>query len=210
MRTPREAPRIACLALIAGCCSFASATTTDDIYAADPALRRFVDSQHGEALAIELGRLTYRKRWSGEDPYVTVGKAMNFLFTDGGMAKTARRLGSGSVADGSGVIEPRALPYHMTVVMIEPTIIVMNFDLGALVHEGEVREGPVVGTPYIDGYLTYGTHVPATGSLLWFSPDAKVAPTAVPGQASGHAEIAVSGHGIALERKGAEWIATSK
>jgi hypothetical protein len=148
--------------------------------------------------------------WSGEDPYVTVGKAMNFLFTDGGMAKAARRLGSGSVADDSGVIEPRALPYHMTVVMIEPTVIVMNFDLGALVREGEIREGPVVGTPYIDGYLTYGTHVPATGSLLWFSPDAKVAPTPVAGQASGRAEITVSGHRIALERKGLEWLVTGK
>ncbi len=49
---------------IGGFCSIAGATPTDDIYAADPALRRFVDSQHGEALAIELGRLTYRRRWN--------------------------------------------------------------------------------------------------------------------------------------------------
>jgi hypothetical protein len=83
-------------------------------------------------------------------------------------------------------------------------------DLGALIRNGEVPEGPVVGTPYIDGYLTYGTHVPATGSLLWFSPDTKVAPTAVAGQASGHAEIAVSGHRLALDRQGLEWIATRK
>jgi hypothetical protein len=148
--------------------------------------------------------------WSGEDPYVTVGKAMNFLFTDGGMAKAAKRFGAGSVADDSGVIEPRALPYHMTVVMIKPTVIVMNFDLGALVRDGETREGQVIGTPYTDGYLNYGTRVPATGSLLWFSPDAKVAPTPVAGQASGHAEIAVSGHRIALDRKDFEWVATRK
>jgi hypothetical protein len=52
--------------MIAGGCAIAVAATTatDDINAADPALRRFVDSQHGEALAIELGRLTYRKRWN--------------------------------------------------------------------------------------------------------------------------------------------------
>jgi hypothetical protein len=61
---PRNTRRIAWLALLAGCCTLAQATTTDDIYAADPALRRFVDSQHGESLAIELGRLTYRRRWN--------------------------------------------------------------------------------------------------------------------------------------------------
>jgi len=151
-----------------------------------------------------------RSAWSGEDPYVTVGNAMKFLFTDGGMAKAAKSIGAGSVADGSGIVEPRALPYHMTVVMIEPTVIVMNFDLGALLHEGEKREGQVIGTPYIDGFLTYGTHIPATGSLLWFSPATKIAPTPIPGQASGHGEIVVSSSRLTLERRGAEWLVIGK
>ncbi len=38
-------------------------TPVDDRYAGDPELRRFVDSQHGVEVAIELGRLVYRKRW---------------------------------------------------------------------------------------------------------------------------------------------------
>src|SRR5262249_55936842 len=151
-----------------------------------------------------------RSAWSGEDTYGTVGRAMSFLFTDGGMAKAAKSIGAGSVGDGSGIIEPRALPYHMTVVMIEPTVIVMNFDLGALIHEGEVKHGQVVGTPYIDGYLTYGTHVPATGTLLWFSPAAKVAPTPVKHQASGHGTIEVSGVRLALERHGDEWVVAAR
>jgi hypothetical protein len=87
---------------------------------------------------------------------VTGGKAMSFLFSEGGMAKAARSIGSRSISDGSGIIEPGALPYHMSVVMIEPTVIAMNFDLGALIHDGEVRNGQVVGTPYVDGYLAYG------------------------------------------------------
>jgi hypothetical protein len=150
------------------------------------------------------------QRWgrsasSGEDPYVTVGRAMSFLFTDGGMAKAAKSIGAGSVGGDTGILEPRALPYHMTVVMIEPTVIVMNFDLGALIHEGETRQGQVVGTPYIDGYLTYGTHVPATGTLLWFSPDAKVAPMPVPNQASGQGKIDVAGIALTLERHGDAW-----
>lgn len=157
----------------------------------------------------------HEERWgrsslSGEDPYVTVGHAMQFLFTEGGMAKAARSIGAGSVGDDSGIIEPKALPYHMTVVMLEPTVIVMNFDLGALIHEGEVKEGPVVGTPYIDGYLTYGTHVPATGTLLWFSPTARIAPMPVANQASGKGEIDVKGARLSLERKGDEWIVTGR
>ena len=116
-----------------------------------------------------------RSAWSGEHPYVTVGKAMSFLFSEGGMANAAKSIGASAISDGSDisrrpartceqgtgaelaigvahaklrqwrafdaqsgndhrpdpvpgrvrleVIEPRALPYHMTVVMIEPTVI---------------------------------------------------------------------------------------
>src|SRR6266542_3311559 len=43
--------------------SGANAAAVDDRYAADPKLRRFVDSMHGETIAVELGRMVYRKRW---------------------------------------------------------------------------------------------------------------------------------------------------
>jgi len=56
--------RFAMLALCAGACGIVAATPDDDRLAADPALRQFVDSQHAEAVAIELGRLSYRKRWN--------------------------------------------------------------------------------------------------------------------------------------------------
>lgn len=41
----------------------ADPAAVDDRYAADPKLRRFVDSMHGETAAIHLGRIVYRKRW---------------------------------------------------------------------------------------------------------------------------------------------------
>ena len=36
----------------------------DDRFAADPKLRRFVESMRGEIIAVELGRIAYRKRWN--------------------------------------------------------------------------------------------------------------------------------------------------
>lgn len=147
-----------------------------------------------------------RSRWSGEDPYVTVSKAMSFLVTAGGMGNAARSIGAGTIGVEGGTIEPRAIPYHLTVVMIEPTIVVMNFDLGALIHQGEPQHGQVVGTPYTDGTVSYGTRIPATGTLLWFAPNAKIAPTPVAGQASGRGEINVGRIRVSLERQKDEWV----
>lgn len=55
---------LAMLLVVGGSCAAAAVTAEDERYAADPALRRFVDSQHGDAVAIELGRLVYKKRWN--------------------------------------------------------------------------------------------------------------------------------------------------
>jgi hypothetical protein len=49
----------------------------------------------------------------------------------------------------------------------------------------------------------FGARVADRGSLLWFSPDAKVPPTALD-LASGHAEIALRDFRLAVERKGGE------
>ena len=54
----------ATIALIAGVFSVCSVGAIEDRFASDADLRRFVDGQHGEVLAIELGRLVYRKRWN--------------------------------------------------------------------------------------------------------------------------------------------------
>jgi len=40
-------------------------------------------------------------------------------------------IAEGSVGDGQEIINPRAAPYRFTVVMIEPPVVVMRFDLGA-------------------------------------------------------------------------------
>ncbi len=151
-----------------------------------------------------------RSTWTGEDPYATVGQAMAFLFSQKSMAAAAKALGAGSVYDGQEVLEPKALPYHLTVVMIEPTVVVMSFDLGALVHLGDPREGQAVGTPYLDSWVAYGTRIPATGTLLWFSPTAGVAPTVVPGQASGRGEIEVKGAHLVLQRQGDDWLVSGR
>jgi hypothetical protein len=51
------------LAVLACISCAAGAAAVDDRYAADPKLRRFVDSMHGETAAVHLGRIVYRKRW---------------------------------------------------------------------------------------------------------------------------------------------------
>jgi|KBSMisStaDraftv2_1062788.scaffolds.fasta_scaffold157443_1 hypothetical protein len=60
---PRRAPRNALLIILACIACAAGAAAVDDRYAADPKLRRFVDSMHGETAAVHLGRIVYRKRW---------------------------------------------------------------------------------------------------------------------------------------------------
>lgn len=153
-----------------------------------------------------------RSAWSGTDPYVAV-TAMNFLAANSGALRSAKSIGAGAIGGAggpNGIIEPRALPYCMTVVMIEPMVIVMNFDLGAMIHEGEPQSGQIVGAAYIDGVVSYGTRVPATGSLLWFSPDAKAPPAPVVDQSSGKGEIQVSGVTLSLERGADFWTVTRR
>ena len=150
-----------------------------------------------------------RFSWSGEAPYNTVSKAMSFLSNAPLFANAPSAKGAGSIADDSGIITPRALPYHFTIVMLEPTVVVMNFDLGAIIHAGEAQQGQVVGTPYIDGYLSYGTKVPATGTLLWFSPEDRAGPKIVSGQKTGFGDIRLTnGIKLALELRGDDWLIT--
>jgi hypothetical protein len=96
--------------------------------------------------------------------------------------------------------------YRFTVVMIQPTVVVMRFDLGALVKVGEVREGQAIGTPRLNQPVDFGTRVPATGTLLWFSPDAGQPPAPVPLSTPDHGEIVVKGTRLVLERRGDEWV----
>jgi hypothetical protein len=90
--------------------------------------------------------------------------------------------------------------------MIQPTVVVMRFDLGALIKEGELRDDQEIGTPRLNQPVDFGTHIPATGTLLWFSPEAGQVPTAVPLPTPDHGEIAVKGVRLVLDRRGDEWI----
>jgi hypothetical protein len=153
-----------------------------------------------------------RRSLSGPSPYETVGEAMSFFNVIGGLADAPRAGGAGSTATESGeVVETRALPYGFTIVMIEPTVGVMNFDLTALVRGDESPQGQVAGgSPRVNGWIHYGTRVPATGTLLWFSPAVRQAPMPVTGQAAGNGEIVVNGIRLALVRQGDAWVVTRR
>lgn len=147
-----------------------------------------------------------RSRWTGEDPYTTVGKAMAFLARSGALARWPEALGEGSAWDGSGdPITPRAAPYRFTVVMIEPTVVVMRFDLGAMVGAPNPGTEQTIGTARLGQGVEFGTRIPATGTLLWFSPDAERAPTPVTLSAPDAGTITVGDTRLTLTRRGDAW-----
>jgi hypothetical protein len=84
----------------------------------------------------------------------------------------------------------------------------MRFDLGALVGLPAPRGAPTIGTPWLNQGVEFGARVPATGTLLWFSPDAKQQPTAVAMTGDDHGEIAAQGKRLVLERRGGAWQVT--
>jgi len=154
---------------------------------------------------------TALRRWgssprSGEDPYDTVGSALRFLQKKRVLDSWPEAIAEGTVIDGDETITPRAAPYRFTIVMIQPTVVVMRFDLGALIKEGEMRDDEEIGTPRLNQPVDFGTHIPASGTLLWFSPEAGQAPTAVLLSTPDHGEIVVKGIRLVLDRRGDEWI----
>ena len=142
---------------------------------------------------------------SGEDPYDTVSAAMRFLHDRGALAAHAEAIAEGSVGTGREIIEPRAIPYRFTVVMIEPTVIVMRFDLGALVKLGAAPDPQVIGTPRLNQPVEFGTTFPSTGTLLWFAPAADRTPAPVTLVTPDRGEIVVKGIRLALERRDDAW-----
>lgn len=153
-----------------------------------------------------------RNSLSGPSPYETLNEAMSFFAAIGGLADAPKAGGAGSTATESGeIVETRALPYGFTIVMIEPTVMIMNFDLTALVRGGESPQGQVAGgSPRVEGWVHYGTRVPATGSLLWFSPAVKQAPQLAARGDATHGEIVVNGVRLALDRQGDAWVVTRR
>lgn len=148
----------------------------------------------------------------GGDPYGIVQTAFRFLMKD----QYAREMwphafGEGSVGGADvDVIEPRAAPYRFTIVMIEPTVVVMRYDLGALVKLGSPGNGQEIGTPWLNQSVEYGTRLPATGTLLWFSPDAAQGPRPVPLSSPSEGAIRVQGIELELRRDGDGWVVTRR
>ncbi len=147
-----------------------------------------------------------RSAGSGSDPYDDVGTALRFLQKKGVLDGWPEAIGEGSVGDGHEIIEPRATPYRFTLVMLEPTVVVMRFDLGALVKIGSDDSDQAIGSPRLNQGISYGTRVPATGHLLWFSPAADQLPTPVTMLAADRGEIVAAGVRIELQREGEVWI----
>ena len=85
---------------------------------------------------------SFQRSWgtsgrSGTDPYDDVAAAMRFLKRKGILDAWPAAIAEGSVGDGNEIIEPRAAPHRFTVVMLDPIVVVMRFDLGALVKAGD-------------------------------------------------------------------------
>lgn len=171
----------------------------------------------GASVAVALadtapqGCRQYHQRWgrsarAGSDPYDDVQAALRFLQKRGVLDTWPAAIGEGRVVDGTGVIEPRAAPYRFTIVMLEPTVVVMRFDLGALVKVGAFDAAESLGTPRLNQGVAYGTRFPAAGTLLWFSPDADQLPTPVTLTSPEHGEIVAQGRRLTLDRRGDAWV----
>lgn len=143
----------------------------------------------------------------GGSPYDTVYRAFSFLDKAGVLAQWPDSKTAGSVGGATGTIETRTSPYVFTVVMLEPTIVLMRFDLGALAHVVPQPEHYLL-TPFYDQPIEYGTRIPATGSLSWFSPDARQTPTPVVLDGPDRGTITIKGVQLVLTRHGDDWITT--
>ena len=153
----------------------------------------------------------YHQSWgrsgrTGSDPYGDVQRAFGFLQKRGVLDTWPEAIGAGSVGDGKEIIEPRAAPYRFTIVMLEPTVVVMRFDLGALVKVGDLDAAQSFGTPRLDQGVEFGTRIPATGTLLWFSPQADRLPTPVTLISHERGEIVVQGRRLTLDRRDDSWV----
>jgi hypothetical protein len=196
--------------LLGGCARWDDATGTLDTPWLGSGERARLFTRESECVMCPTG-FTFERSWgssgrSGQDPYLTVGRALGFLHVRGVLDGWPEAIGEGSIGDGDEIIKPRAAPYRFTVVMIEPTVVVMQFDLGAMVKIGGAETDQTVGSPRLNQGVEFGIRLPATGSLSWFSPDANQLPTPVPLTTPEHGEIVVAGLRLDLDRHGDEWI----
>jgi hypothetical protein len=155
---------------------------------------------------------TVRRRWGtsgwrGEEPYDTAGRALRFLRDRGILDGWPVALGEGDVGDGGEIIHPRVAPWHLTIVMLSPTVVVMRWDPGALVGLGGAADDQTIGSPRFAGGVAFGTRFPATGTTLrWFSPDAGQPPAPVTMETPDRGVVRVDGVTVVLERRSDAWV----
>jgi len=134
---------------------------------------------------------------SGQSPYDAAERAVSYLDRIGALKAWP------SYPTAEGVGPRRAFPYRVTIVCIEPVVAILRFDLSAVIEDPiefsfgayppRHRENSTdqrLGWPGVANAVMFGTHVSSRGSLLWFSPDAQVAPTVLD-LSSGRARIAL-------------------
>ena len=149
---------------------------------------------------------------TGESPYATAQRAVDYLGQIG-FLKPWPRYPADSASAGT-----TALPYRLTLVCLQPMVVILRFDLSAAIpdpvpefsfgaYPPSHREHPWLqglnGGGLANGVM-FGSRVLDRGSLLWFSPDAQVPPTPLD-LSRGSAEISANGTRLKMTRNGEEW-----
>jgi hypothetical protein len=149
---------------------------------------------------------------SDEDPYDSAIKAVGYLRQIGYLKQWP------SYPAQPGVESVSTFPYRLTIVSIQPTVVILRFDLSAALEDPIPFSAgtfpPSQRGNYYEQSLTwaglknkvmFGTKVLNRGTLLWFSPDAKVAPTLLDTASGRDLEIAIPGIRLRLVKMGQEW-----
>ena len=155
------------------------------------------------------------KRWggsgrSGSSPYGDAERAMEYL------ASTPFMKAWPAYPPDSSQKEAIAFPFRATIVAIQPTVVVLRFDLsGAIEDPTEFSWGAFpksqeahftdqgLGWPKTPNRVMFGTHVVSRGSMWWFCPEENIPPTPLD-MSSGTAQIALKDFKLAVLRKGDE------
>jgi hypothetical protein len=148
---------------------------------------------------------------SGESPFETAQHAMEYLARIGFLDGYPSYPGEGSRPG------PKAFPFRMTIVAIQPTVAILRFDLSAAIEDPipfvfgsfppsqrDQADLQDVGPSGTVSRVMIGTHlVDRPGTLLWFSPDLKLKPAPLD-LSGGRADLALPGFHLVVARKAGE------
>ena len=155
------------------------------------------------------GKRTQRRlgpsAWRGEAPYGIGLRAARFLETRGILATWPESRRSGTTFDGTRSIRARVAPYDFTIVALQPTIVVMRFDLGGVAGLLPKPERWVQNA-LLENPLRLGTTLEGAGSLRWFSPELGQEPTPVRRVSDSEAVIDAGERTIPLRTTDRGWL----